>query len=280
MKGRLLDNYTRDHSRFDTGIHRISPGFPSGHLVLAQKLFGLSEDLLTFDILVHFGTLLAIVTVFYRLIATITVGTISGMHSIVSGRTSLVHAYRNSQDFRMVTAIIAGTIPAVVVGLTLEGAIEALFNSAAPVLIALAITGIILTATFFARKGDNRVDLIRGFIIGVAQAIAVIPGISRSGSTIATGLFLKVERREAGEFSFLLAIPAISGATLLAVKDLSAGLANLSVSVITAGVAASFISGYVSLILLMKIVRKGKIGYFGFYCLAISILGMFFLVLR
>jgi undecaprenyl-diphosphatase len=262
------------------GFTEFLPVSSSGHLVLAQKLFGLDGELLTFDIMVHFGTLLAVLAVFRRSVVSITLGTLKGLKAFVFDRTPLTQVYRDSHDVRMAAAIIIGTIPAVIIGLTLKDSIEALFDSVAPVLIALAVTGVVLLITFLVKKGERRIGILRGLIVGIAQTIAIIPGVSRSGSTISTALFLKVERREAGEFSFLLAVPAIAGATLLAVGDLSDGAGDFSLPVILLGVGSSFVSGYLSLLLLLRIIRKGKIGYFGYYCLAVSIAGLAYLYLR
>ncbi len=259
------------------GFTEFLPVSSSGHLVLAQRFFGLNEHLLTFDILVHTGTLLAVVAVFYRSIISITLGCIEGVKSALLEKRTVGHVYRNSHEVRTALAIIIGTIPAVIIGVAFADLIEALFSSVFHVLVALSITGIILIATFFVRRGEHRIGIKRGILVGLAQAAAIFPGISRSGSTIATALFLKVNRREAGEFSFLLAIPAIVGATVFAFKDMAGGLFGLPVSIILFGVATSFLSGYVSLILLMKIIRRGRIGYFGFYCLALAIAGITYL---
>lgn len=261
------------------GFTEFLPVSSSGHLVLAQRFFGLSGDLLTFDIFVHFGTLLAVLAVFRKSITSIFLGSCAGLKSILTGKLSFPDAYRSSSDIRMAVAIVIGTIPAVAVGLTLNDRIESLFSSVIPVLAALGVTAVILLATFFARQGTYHVGFLRGLVIGIAQAAAIIPGISRSGSTISTALFLKVNREEAGEFSFLLALPAIAGATVLALKDIS-GVSAISPLAIILGTAMAFISGFFSLILLMKIIRRGKIGYFGFYCLAVSIAGFIYMYMR
>ena len=262
------------------GFTEFLPVSSSGHLVLAQHFFGLKGDLLTFDIFLHFGTLLAVVAVFYRTIISILVSSIKGLRSILTGTDSCSQVYHNSRDIRMAVAIVAGTIPAVIIGLTLKDPIEALFSSVVPVLAALAVTGVMLLATFFVRPGEEQVGLRRGIMIGIAQAIAIIPGISRSGATISAALFLKVDRKTTGEFSFLLSIPAIAGATVLALKDVADGLSSLPPSAIILGILASFLSGFFSLVLLMEIIRRGKIGYFGFYCLAVSVAGFGYVFLK
>jgi undecaprenyl-diphosphatase len=261
------------------GFTEFLPVSSSGHLVLAQHLFGLNGDLMTFYIFVHFGTLLAVLAVFYKSIISIFMGCISGLRSLLFEKKSFSDVYKNSQEIRMALAIIIGTIPAGIIGLTLKDPIEELFSSVVLVLAALAVTGTFLLATFFIRKGEEQIGVLRGIIIGIVQAIAIIPGISRSGSTISAALFLKVDRRIAGEFSFLLSIPAIAGATVLALKDVSAGTMALMHDAIIFGTLASFISGFFSLILLMKIIRMGKIGYFGLYCLGVALAGFIYITL-
>ncbi len=262
------------------GFTEFLPVSSSGHLVLAQHLFGLKGELLTFDIFVHFGTLLAVLAVFYRNIISIFMSCAAGLRSILVEKFSISHVYNNSRDIRMAVAIVIGTIPAGIIGFTLKDPIEALFSTVVPVLLALAVTGTILLATFFFRQGDKHVGFLRGLLVGIAQAIAIIPGISRSGSTITTALLLRVDRQTAGEFSFLLSLPAVAGATVLALKDFSGGLPSVSLAAIILGTLASFISGLVSLVLLMKIIRRGKIGYFGFYCLAVTVAGFAYLYLK
>ncbi|MFA6471361.1 MAG: undecaprenyl-diphosphate phosphatase [Candidatus Latescibacterota bacterium] len=254
------------------GLTEFIPVSSSGHLVLAQQLFGLNGDLMAFDIFVHFGTLLAVMVVFYDSILSILLGCWTGVKALLLEKQSPLYIYKNSSSIRMATALLVGTVPAGIVGIVLKDRIEALFSTTIPVLAALFVTGSILLITFLAKKGESRINLWRGLVVGIAQAIAIIPGISRSGSTISTALFLKVNRQEAGEFSFLLSIPAIGGATVLALKDYTA-VSSLPTHVILIGTAASFVSGYFSLKLLMNIVRRGKIGYFGLYCFAVVIAG-------
>lgn len=262
------------------GFTEFLPVSSSGHLVLAQSFFGLEGDMLSFDIFVHFGTLLAVLFVFNRRIASLISACISAPVSIVRGQSTAVDAYRGSPDLRIAIAIIVGSIPAGIIGFTLNDRIERLFSQPLPVAGALFVTGALLLATFRAGRGGNeRIGILRGFIVGIAQAISIIPGISRSGSTIAAALFLKSERNEAGEFSFLLSLPAVAGATLLAVKNMSESGVGIPVGAIVLGTIASFVSGLVSLVLLMRIIRAGRIGYFGFYCIAVSIAAGLYILL-
>ena len=262
------------------GLTEFLPVSSSGHLVLAQQFFGMGGDLLAFDIFVHFGTLLAVLAAFRRRIIILALGCLAALRSAIFERTPLARVYAESGELRTTLALIVGSVPAGITGFTLKDPIERLFSAPVPVLFALAGTGIVLLATFRARRGSGHVGLGRGLIVGVAQAIAILPGVSRSGATISAALFLKVDRSEAGEFSFLLSVPAVAGATVLALRDLPGGGASLSFETIALGAASAFASGFAALVLLMGIIRKGKIGYFGFYCIAASLAGGLYLLAR
>ena len=252
------------------GITEFFPVSSSGHLVLAQKFFGIEENVLTFDIYVHFGTLLAVLAVFRKLIINLIYSCVDSFKVVVSGNVSISEVYKNSHEIRIISGIITGTFPALIVGFTMKDFIEGLFHTAGIVLAALFFTGFILLITFFIKERKHQIGSVHGFFIGIAQALAIVPGISRSGMTISTALFLGIKREEACEFSFLLSIPVILGATALELKDyFGAGFSTMPWDVAFIGTFASFISGWISLVFLMRIVRRGKIGYFGFYCLAV-----------
>lgn len=256
------------------GLTEFLPVSSSGHLVLFQQYFGLHGDMLTFDVFVHVGTLLAVFVVFRRAIADLISGSAAELRDIRSSGTGFRAAIAGSPNLGTVIGIVIGTIPAVLVGLLLKDTIEGLFSTIVPVLFALGFTGVMLIATFFTGRGEHRIGPMRGLLIGIAQALAIIPGISRSGSTISAALFLKARREDAGEFSFLLAIPAIAGASILTVKDvLEAGITSIAWGAFLAGMTAAFAVGWVSLVLLMRVVRRGRIGWFGIYCLAVAVIG-------
>ena len=261
------------------GITEFFPISSSGHLVLAQKFFGIHENplIFTFDIYVHFGTLLAVLTVFRSSIITLIKGCYEGLRSLIIDKVSISEVYKSSHEIRIGSGIIIGSFPAVIAGLTMKDFIEGLFHSEISVFISLFFTGCVLLVTFITKNKNNYIGLINGLFVGFAQALAIIPGISRSGLTIAAALFLGVRREEAGEFSFLLSIPVILGATILTVKDsVETGLSTLPWDVAVIGTFVSFISGWISLVLLMRVIRQGKLGYFGFYCIAIAVLGAIF----
>jgi len=257
------------------GLTEFLPVSSSGHLVIFQRFIGLGEGMLVFDIFVHFGTLLAVLVVFRKSIVKLLAGCVSDLRACLEGGESPVECVRRSENLGYAAAIVVGTVPAVLVGFTFKDSIEALFSTVLPVLASLSVTGVMLLATFLAKESDGRVGPVKGLVIGVAQALAIVPGISRSGATITAALFLKVRRGEAGEFSFLLSIPAIAGATVLALVDcMETGIDRGEFAVFAAGMFSAFVTGWVSLVVLMRIVRRGKIGYFGFYCLAVALSGI------
>jgi undecaprenyl-diphosphatase len=262
------------------GITEFLPVSSSGHLVLSQHILGIGQNMLTFDIFVHFGTLLAVLHVFRESIIKLFSSFIADLRSLMFDHIPPVRVYRDSPEFRTVTALAVGTIPAVFVGFFLKDAVESLFSSPVLVLASLVFTGLVLLATFLIKENPGHVGPAKGLIIGIAQAVAIIPGISRSGMTISAALFLRVKRSEAGEFSFLLAVPVISGATVLAVKDVvDTGIVSFHWGPVILGTLAAFLSGYVSLIVLLNIIRRGSVGYFGFYCLAVALAGFLFITM-
>ncbi len=170
---------------------------------------------------------------------------------------------RDSEELKLVLALVIGTIPAALIGLTLESTIEALFDAPLIAACMLVVTGIILLLTRFSRPGEKAPGLLHALIIGLAQACAIMPGISRSGATISTALFLGIKREKAGEFSFLLSIPVILGATILKVPELSSG-GDQILSLI--GGFAAFVIGWISLRFLLGIIRRGRLYIFSYYC--------------
>lgn len=240
------------------GLTEFLPVSSSGHLALGQALLGINTGDVTFEVIVHFGTLLAVLTTLRRRIWQILVGVVQ------RDRSSLITA----------GLVILGSVPAVVVGLTFEDRFTEAFASPRIVSIMLIVTGIVLFTTR-GMSGERMVDSVwMGLAIGVAQAAAIIPGISRSGMTIATGLWCKAEAGEAAMFSFLLAIPVIAGATALKVGGLMAGdVSTESWSVLLVGAVAAYASGVFSIRWLLSILGRGELSKFAYYCWAVGIIG-------
>ena len=235
------------------GITEFLPISSSGHLVLAQSILGINQQGNELEILVHIGTLASILVVFLKDIKSI-------FFSIKS---------KNTQIF--IYFIIIGTIPAVILGLGLKDFLLPLFENILAVGIALASTGIILCGSYFIKKQGKELSYLKSIIIGFAQAVAIIPGISRSGMTITCALFLGLNSKDAAKFSFLLAIPIILGSGLFTFIDID-GDFQIKIEIALAGLISSFIVGMVSLRWLIHILEKGKLYSFGLYCICIGIL--------
>jgi undecaprenyl-diphosphatase len=170
--------------------------------------------------------------------------------------------------------VILGTVPAGLAGVLLEDFFEQAFASPAMTSVMLLVTGLILLATRFVTPGHRTVGWRRALIMGCGQALAIFPGISRSGSTIAAGLLSKVEPSRAAEFSFLLAIPAIGGAVLLKADELL-GLGSETLGPYLVGTLVSFLFGLAAVYLVLAAVRRGKLDIFAYYCFAAGALGLY-----
>ncbi len=252
------------------GLSEFLPVSSSGHLVIVEHLMNFNLGGLSFEVFVHFGTLLAVCWAFredlFRLIKAIPDIFKTSSPDLPSQRKeyALLDIY-----------IILGSIPAAVIGLLFENAIEGIFENHVIALYMLFLTGIIVWSSRYTREKTEKINGFKAFIIGVAQAVAILPGISRSGTTIVTGLWMGVARLRAARFSFLLSIPVIFGATLLKFHDLWKNPLPSSdfLPVLLAGMSAA-ISGYFAIVWLLKIIQKQKFEWFGVYCILVSIIGL------
>jgi len=246
------------------GLTEFLPISSSGHLVLAEWLLGIEGQDLAFVVFVHFGTMLATVTAFRKEVSRML---------LAGGRFTAGKTTWADPDLRLLVFIIVGTIPAALVGLLFEERIESIFSSPLFVSGMLLVTGLILWFTRYLKTGRKAIGWRETIAVGCAQALAILPGISRSGTTISAALYGKVNRAGAVEFSFLLALPAILGATLLKVIDLfqrpPAGEAYLPLII---GTLAAYVSGYAAILFLLRAVRGGKLYLFSFYCWAAGLL--------
>jgi undecaprenyl-diphosphatase len=256
------------------GLTEFLPVSSSGHLVLAQHLLNLHDSqIVAFDIFVHFGTLISIVLVFKKDI-------VEMLRSILHAGTTLQlkNAYETKEYFRLTIAILVGSMPAGIIGLLFHRQIQETFTDPKFAAMNIIITGLILFLTRLAKpKKGKRVGFLSSFIIGIAQAIAILPGISRSGSTMSTALYLKITPVQAARFSFLLSVPVIAGATLLECYQLAQQGTTLGFLPILVGMVISASTGYVAIKFMLKIMEKGKFSLFSYYCLAIGIVGIFFI---
>jgi undecaprenyl-diphosphatase len=250
------------------GLTEFLPISSSGHLVLLQTLFGLTEPELIFDIGVHVGTLVAVVIFFRRDLLRLIGVALRFPGRRLRGQTTLKASYENELDIRLISLIIIGTIPTVICGLALKPFAERIFSAPLLTGIMLLVTGSLLWATRRIRitgHGVGRFGLKSALAIGLVQGLAIFPGISRSGSTIAAGLFLRLNRETAARYSFLLAIPAILGAAILQVGDLGSRHAPDAGALIL-GAGTSAVVGYGALRLLVYIVNRGQLHLFAPYC--------------
>ena len=248
------------------GLTEFLPVSSSGHLVLAAEFLKFQENGVAFEVVLHLGTLFSVLIAFRKDI----------YQMILAPFRFLSSETRNSEEKRYLRwdlCIIVGTIPAALVGLLFKSQIEELFSSVILVLVMLTLTGIFLLLSKFAPKQNEELTVGKGLLIGIAQAFAILPGISRSGSTIVTGLFLKLDRENAAKFSFLLGVPAILGASVLKINDLlTVETHHLPFTYMFFGMLAAFVSGYLAIFWLLSIVKRGKLEWFAFYCFAVVII--------
>ena len=256
----MIDNFQAAILGVVQGLTEFLPVSSSAHLVLGQRILGLKEPELLFDVAVHVGTLLAVVVFFWRDLWAMARGLWAQDDEGFRGR-------------RLLWLVIVGSIPTAIIGLLFKDTFESLFASVSAVSLALLVTGGLLLSTRFAppaRREVGRVGAGRALIVGLVQGIAITPGISRSGSTIAAGLLLGVERRLAAHYSFLLSLPAICGALLLQLLHLRPG-ETVDLTPLLVGGAVAGLTGILALKLLVGVVQRGGLHWFAFYCWAVGL---------
>ncbi|SHF39652.1 undecaprenyl-diphosphatase [Fodinibius roseus] len=256
------------------GLTEFLPISSSGHLVLGKELLGGDfEKNITFEVIVHFGTLCSILLYYKKEIGAI----LSSLWKLLSKPTEIRQRYKTDNNIKLSWFILISMIPAALVGLTMEETIESVFLSPFPVSVMLLVTGIILFSTRFRRKHPNNLTSGSAFGIGLAQAFAILPGISRSGSTISLGLYLGIKREEVANFSFLMVIPVIGGAMLLkTVEMVEAGVPFDTLLGLIIGFVASFVSGYFALKYLIILLRSKGIHPFAWYCWILGGIGVLY----
>lgn len=260
------------------GVTEFLPISSSGHLAIAEHLLGMegaSEIPEFFDVLLHLGTLVAVFIAYWGDVKDIVSEFFRGVGDLVHHTTPK----RVPPARRMILLIVAGTLPLFLV-LPVKDKVEALSDSMYFVGAALLFTGFMLwfcDGVKKGRKSEKNAKLTDALAVGVAQAIATCPGISRSGMTITAGCFMGFERRFAVRYSFLMSIPAILGANILALKDaLGAGIVWKDVPIYLVGVCVAAVVGYACIRLLRYIADRGRFGVFAYYCWAVGILVLVF----
>ena len=248
------------------GLTEYLPVSSSGHLTIASTLFGIDgEENMLFTIMVHVATVLSTIVILGGEIWKIIKGMFGPLNNSAQGLNRL------NPDQRYVLNILVSMIPIGIVGVFFKEQVEAIFGSGMTIVgICLLVTALLLTFSYYARPREREnISLGHAFIIGLAQAIAVLPGLSRSGSTIATGLMLGEKKSNMAQFSFLMVIPPILGEALLDVLKAVKGeeaFGDISVLPLVVGFIAAFVSGCLACKWMINIVKKGKLIYFGIYC--------------
>ncbi|MFA4974767.1 MAG: undecaprenyl-diphosphate phosphatase [bacterium] len=262
------------------GATEFLPVSSSGHLVIAQEILGIEIEnggLVAFDVCLHFGTLVAVIAFFWR--------EISEMISSLVRRPSddrLRSGMSVREARKLAFLIIIGTIPAGVLGILLEDFFDSLFSNPLAAGFMLLVTGAILWGTRFVKgegAGVAGMGVRHALLVGFAQAIAIIPGISRSGSTIAGGLYTGLSRDLAAKYAFLLSVPAIGGAALLKAKDLAA-LSGENAFATAVGTLAATVVGFACIKWLLGVVRRGHISWFAPYCWAAGLATLIYIFVR
>ena len=240
------------------GLTEYLPVSSSGHLAIGSALFGIQgEDNLTFTIAVHVATVLSTLVILWKEINWIFCG---------------LFKFEMNAETKYVVNILISMVPIGIVGVFFKDYVEEIFGSGLFVVgCMLLLTALLLTFSYYAKpRVKENISMKDAFIIGLAQACAVIPGLSRSGTTIATGLLLGDNKAKLAQFSFLMVIPPILGEALLdgmkIVKGAASGTSDISVLSLVVGFLAAFISGCVACKWMINIVKKGKLIYFAIYC--------------
>ena len=250
------------------GLTEYLPVSSSGHLAIGAALFGVDgEENLAFTILVHVATVLSTLVVLWREVAWLFKG---------------MFRWKMNDETRYILNIIVSMIPVGIVGVFFKDKVEEVFGSGLLIVgIMLLVTASLLTFSYYALpRQKEKISLRDAFIIGIAQACAVMPGLSRSGSTIATGLLLGNKKEKLAQFSFLMVIPPILGEALLDVmKMMEGGVAtvagDISVSALAIGFASAFVAGCFACKWMIDIVKRGKLIYFAIYCAIVGLVTIF-----
>ena len=245
------------------GLTEFLPVSSSGHLEIAKHLFGIDpESSFIFTVVVHGATVLSTLTVFWPEIVALLKG---------------LFKFEMNEETEYILKIVISMVPVGIVGLLFKDSIEAMFGGNMVFLgLMLLVTASLLALAHFVRKGDRKIGYIDALVIGIAQAIATVPGISRSGATIATGLMIGNDKTSLAKFSFLMVLVPVLGANLLElITGEPTGSMGISPLALVIGFASAFISGYIACKWMISLVKKSKLIWFSIYCLVIGAITIF-----
>lgn len=247
------------------GLTEFLPVSSSGHLEIGKVLLNVElEENLSFTVMVHFATVLSTITVFFKEIKILFFDVLK---------------FQWNTSTKYFVKILVSMIPVLVIGIFFQDKVEALFTGKLVLVgAALLVTALLLFLTTLVKaEGTKKIPFSDAFVMGIAQAFAVIPGLSRSGSTIATGLLLKNKRDDVARFSFLMVLIPIIGAALLKLLKWSDSPADsIDIFPLLAGFLAAYISGYLACRWMINIVKKGKLIWFAIYCASVGIISIIF----
>jgi undecaprenyl-diphosphatase len=252
------------------GLTEFLPVSSSGHLVVMKEMLGVDavrDGEPVIEVALHVGTLIAILA-YYR------------NDVLRSFKVLALEKEERTETRGLLKWIVVGTVPTVIIALLFKDWLESCFTRPVLVGAALCFTGALCLATRFIPRGADsagKMGVLRSLLVGCAQGMAIIPGISRSGATIAFAMAMRVEPREAGRYSFLLSVPAVAGAAVLTLVK-SASLGSVSMTALVPGVLASAVVGVLCLGLLTRILKSGSFFYFGFYCIPLGLLVILYFV--
>ena len=262
------------------GLTEYLPVSSSGHLTIASSLFGIEgEEHLAFTIAVHVATVLSTLVILWKEISWIFKGLLKYDDRQRDGLSGTSALSRLNAEQRYMLNILISMIPVGIVGVFFKDYVEEIFGSGLVIVGAmLLLTALLLTFSYFAKpRQKDEISLKDAFIIGLSQAAAVMPGLSRSGTTIATGLLLGNKKEKLAQFSFLMVIPPILGEALLDVKDMiengvASVMGSISLTSLMIGFVAAFLSGCAACKWMIEIVKKGKLIYFAIYCAIVGVI--------
>lgn len=269
------------------GVAEFLPISSSGHLVLAELLLGIKPSL-AFNAALHGGTLLVVVGFYRRDLGTMLMDSWTSLRGLFGGRRP-GQIWAEDHGTRLALLLVAGSVPTAIIGLGLKGVIERAFHSGTLTSVALLVTGALLLTTRRSQAaskpdqspslGPTRISLSMALLVGVAQGLAIFPGISRSGATLVAALLLGAGRADAARFCFLLSVPAILGALVLESGEL-ARLGSVGGASLAAGIVTAMVAGYLSLWLLVGLVRRGGLHRFAYYTLPVGLAGILYFSLK